>query len=283
MQDYFYFHVKGFSKPIGCVHVSVVEAISWPSYWDINRSTRTLTLMEGSTPDDRSQLMRETMWQAGQDGQVPRLRKWHNEVGPVYACNRDYVMDMDFSGTGIFGVAGYAVMLTGWTTESQQRKYWVPRRSMKKTSCPGMLDNFVSGTLRPNERPVDGMVREIFEETGLSELYTRERLIACGTVTYHVSKKSEGTPCAQPQVQYVYEIEIEHPQKPAPNDEEVESFNLMTLEQVWGALAREEFKPNTGMTWLAHFIRHGYINAENEAKLVEIDSRLHRRHEYSLV
>ena len=283
MRDYYYFYVSGFLKPIGCVHVSVVEAVSWPWYWEINRRSRTLTMTKGNTPEERTQLMRDTMLQASRGGRVPRLCRWHNEVGPVYACSKEHVMDMDFSGTGIFGVVGFGVMLTGWTMKSEQRKYWVPRRSMKKTSYPGMLDNLVSGTLRPNERPIDCMVREISEETGLSEDYTRQKLIACGTVTYHVTKNSDGTPCAQPQVQYVYEIEIEPPQTPAPNDGEVECFNLMSAEEVQEALAKDMFKPNTGMTWLAHFVRHGYINAENEANLIDIESRLHRRHEYFVV
>jgi len=42
---------------------------------------------------------------------------------------------------------------------------------------------------------------------------------------------------------------------------------------------RGEFKPNTGMTWLAYFVRHGILNAENEADLVEICARLHRKHD----
>ena len=192
-------------------------------------------------------------------------------------------MDMDFSGTGLFGVVSYGVMLTGWTTESGQRKYWVGKRSRKKTSSPGMLDNLVSGTLRANEKPLDCMVREVFEETRLPKCYTRQRLKPCGTVTYHMSKTSDGTPSVQPHVQYVYEIEIDPSHKPVPDGKEVECFYLMTAEQVWDALAKERFKPNTGMVWLAHFIRHGYVNAENEANLVEIHSRLHRKHDLFVV
>lgn len=283
MQDYFYFQVKGIVQPIGYVHISVVRAISWPIYWVIDWDIRTLTLTEGTNPLERSQLMKDTLWKASVEGSVPRLRRWHNEVGPVYASNNEYVMEMDVSGTGIFGVLSYGVMLTGWITESQQRKYWVPRRSKSKVSHPGMLDNFVSGTLRANERPIDCMVREVFEETGLPEEYVRRRLVPCGTVTYHMTKDSDGTPSVQPHVQYVYEIETEPPQKPIPNDGEVECFYLMTVDEVRNALANEEFKPNTGMTWLAHFIRHGYVNSENQDNLVEINSRLHRKHDFFIV
>ena len=98
-----------------------------------------------------------------------------------------------------------------------------------------------------------------------------------------MNKNSEGTPSAQPHVQYVYEIEIEPPYKPTPNDNEVECFYRMTVDEVHSALAKEEFKPNTGMTWIAHFIRHGFINSENEENLVEIHARLHRKHDFFIV
>ena len=56
---------------------------------------------------------------------------------------------------------------------------------------------------------------------------------------------------------------------------EADAFHLMSLDEVRRALATGQFKPNTGMTWLAHFVRHEILNAENEADLIKICIRLY--------
>lgn len=81
----------------------------------------------------------------------------------------------------------------------------------------------------------------------------------------------------------LYEIELTEDIVPKPFDGEVEEFTLKTLDQVRDALARGEFKLNCAMTWMAYLVRHGVVNAENEPNLVEINARLHRKHDHFIV
>jgi hypothetical protein len=62
-----------------------------------------------------------------------------------------------------------------------------------------------------------------------------------------------------------------------PQDDEVEQFYLMDVDQVKNALFQEEFKTNSAVVMIDFFIRHGFITAENEPDYVEIISRMHRR------
>ena len=58
---------------------------------------------------------------------------------------------------------------------------------------------------------------------------------------------------------------------------------LMSLDEVVHALRRGKFKLNCGMTWMAYLVRHDFVNAENEPNLVEICSRLNRKHDIFIV
>ena len=98
-----------------------------------------------------------------------------------------------------------------------------------------------------------------------------------------MSRTDDGKPGCQHQVQYLYEIKLGEEIIPKPFDGEVEEFTLMTLEEVQNALACGEFKLNCAMTWMAYFIRYGVVNAENEPNLVEVCSRLHRKHDLFIV
>ena len=101
-----------------------------------------------------------------------------------------------------------------------------------------MLDNTVGGSLSSGERPIDCTAREAAEEGALSESYTRENVIACGTLSYQMSQTDDGRPGCQHQVKYLYEMEIKEDMIPKPFDGEVEEFTLKSLDEVYHAVAK---------------------------------------------
>lgn len=70
---------------------------------------------------------------------------------------------------------------------------------------------------------------------------------------------------------------------PQRNDREVEPFTLMALEDVQAALMAGQVYPNRTMTYLAHFVLHWIVNAENEPQMVEPCTRQNRRHLMNLL
>ena len=155
--------------------------------------------------------------------------------------------------------------------------YWVPRRAKTKRSYPGMLDNCVGGALDTGETPLTCLLREASEEASLPEDYVRAHAKPYGVVSYHMATNGNGEEGHQPQVMYVYHIELTPDIVPMPSDGEFERFELMTLEEVQAALKNSEFKANCAMTWISYFISTGILNAENEPDLHAITTDLHRR------
>jgi 8-oxo-dGTP pyrophosphatase MutT (NUDIX family) len=280
MEDYFYFMVYNYSRPFGYMPRIFVDQISWSSEWKIDTEKRFLTLMPSSR-EERSKAINETLLTNFDKRCV--VRKWFGDNLAVKAPNGEHVLDMDRGGVDLFGVITHGVHLTGFVQTESGLKYWVPRRSYTKSTFPGLLDNFVAGSLSSGEKPIDAMVREVSEETGIPEEYTRANMKPCGTLTFQLTSTNDGRPGCQHQSQYVYEMELSNDVVPRVNDGEVDNFMLMSLEEVQAALTRGEFTPNRTLTYIAHFIRHGIVNTENEERIFELCARLHRKHDLFIV
>jgi 8-oxo-dGTP pyrophosphatase MutT (NUDIX family) len=146
-----------------------------------------------------------------------------------------------------------------------------------------MLDNAVAGGIASGESPFESLVRECGEEASLDEELVRTRAKACGTVTYwYIRDERAGgeTNLMQPEVQYVYDLELPEGTTPKPGDDEVEEFYLWSVEEVQEAMRKGEFKPNCAMVVLDFLIRHGILTTESERDYIEIVSRLHRKLEF---
>ena len=278
MEDYYYFMVDGYEKPFGYVHTSFVNAMSWLESWVLDHEQRLLTLAGNFSLEERSAAMQATLRHGHEDGKVECLRKWGNEMIPVISSEGEHVLDMDLCGVDIFGIVTSGVHLTAYVRTGEGLKYWVPRRAQMKTPFPGMLDNTVASNLASGQKPLDKLIRRAAEEASIPEEFTRNNAKACGTVSYQMTRTNDGKPGCQHHVQYVYEMELEPAMLPRPADKEVESFALMTVQEVSKELMRGEFNFRV-MTWVAHFVRHGIVNAGNENHLAEVSARLHRRHD----
>lgn len=279
MSDYFYFFIAGVKEPLGYVHHDTVRGMVFPpELWHIDHEKRFLTL-SGEAGDvlETTRQLQATLKQNFDEGRV--IRKWRNENMPVYDRHGQHILDMDVCGIDLFGIVSYGVHLTAYVCTQGGYKYWVPRRSYTKSTFPGMLDNFVAGNLQSGESLLEGMIREVVEETDLPEDFARANIRSCGTVTYQMSEANDGRPSCQHHCQFVFEIEMPAELVPRGNDGEVESFTLMSLSEVQQALSGDEFTPNRTLTYIAHFIRHGIVNHENEPRLMEVCSRLHRKHD----
>jgi 8-oxo-dGTP pyrophosphatase MutT (NUDIX family) len=146
-----------------------------------------------------------------------------------------------------------------------------------------MLDNAVAGGIASGESPFESLVRECGEEASLDEEFVRSSARACGTVTYwYIRDERAGgeTNLMQPEVQYIYDLELPEDTIPKPGDDEVEQFYLLSVDEVQEAMRKGEFKPNCALVVLDFLIRHGILTTENERDYIEIVSRLHRKLEF---
>ncbi|KAI1123002.1 NUDIX hydrolase domain-like protein [Nemania abortiva] len=282
MQNYHYFLIEGYDEPFGYIHNNFVAQMDWPEYWKIDSERRFLHLTNGGIKTSnafelRTRLMRETLQKGHEAQKILSLKRWANELFPIYSSKGEHVVDIDGCGVDMFGIINYSVHMIAWVMTVEGMKIWVPRRA-PYMSFPGKLDNTVGGGLTSGERPIDGIVRECEEELSLDPEYVRANIRSCGTNSFQLTVTDLMEVGCQHQVQYLFEIELREDIIPQIGDGEVMDVTLMTIDQVQQAMKEGQFKLTCNLTYMAFLIRHGYINAENEPNLIEICSRLNRYH-----
>lgn len=171
-----------------------------------------------------------------------------------------------------------------------------------------MLDNTVAGGITAGDSPRKSIIRECAEEASLSPAFVASRIKQAGVLTYHY-RTSAGF--LQPEVQYVYDLRLPAPgsahadegTQPSTNpaDGEVESFELLSLDETVRRMCDGEFKPNCALyvplplalcalslsadahlvalarsVLIDFFMRHGLLTCESDTRFLEIAARLRK-------
>lgn len=259
----------------------------WTSDWNIDHEKRMVSpkvrMDSDSTSDEshrrQSTVIAETLQLARQREVFAVLSGWRNELYPINASSQ-VPTSMERAGSSLFGIVTYGVHMTAYVKMKNGIKIWVPRRAKTKQTFGGMLDNTVAGGISSGENPFESLVREAAEEASIPENLIRSRAKSSGMVSYiYVREQRAGgeSGLLQPEVEYVYDLEIDPSVVPKPADGEVEEFYLWTVEEVQKALAEGQFKPNCAVVLLDFFVRHGILTVDNEKHLIDIVSRIHRK------
>jgi len=192
-----------------------------------------------------------------------------------------YLFSMERAACALFGVITYGVHMTVYEQRQGDDgdadrggvRIWVPRRAATKPTYPGMLDNSVAGGIAGGTSALDTIVKEAAEEASLDPELVRKRARAVGAVSYY---RQTDAGWLQPEVQYVYDMRLEPGEAQLmPRDGEVESFKLMSVDEIVPRMHAGEFKPNCALVLIDFLVRHGYLTPENEPRYVEINQRLH--------
>ncbi|GAA5885008.1 hypothetical protein JCM16303_006515 [Sporobolomyces ruberrimus] len=246
---------------------------------------------------------------------MDQLAGWRDEVYNIYGPGPKFSTEenplpgsnvafrLERAACSLFGVTTFGVHCTAYVDkDGEELKIWVPRRSATKatqvsvllerfslglpahdpyfstdTRWPSCFDNTVAGGITAGDLPRQSILREFSEEASLPPQTVSPLLRQAGVITY-VYRQRVGW--LQPEVQYVYDVKLpsDNIVKPTTNpaDGEVESFELMGLEQVVQKLVDGEFKPNCALVLIDFFIRHGLLTAENDVRYLEVSRRIHR-------
>lgn len=208
------------------------------------------------------------------------LCRQHSEASDIVGSNLSAPVHVERFAASLFGLMGRGAHLVAYTDAEGEKKVWVSRRSSHLYTYPGMLDVTVGGGVKSGVSPLETIVQESGEEASLPEDLIRQRARPRGAIS-HMSvtgkdfKGEKGL--VVPDYIYVYDIELPHDVVPRPNDDEVDSFYCMSINELQMALLRKEFKPDSAAVLIQFLIIHGVLTAENEPDYVEINMRLHRR------
>ncbi|CCF58595.1 hypothetical protein KAFR_0E04450 [Kazachstania africana CBS 2517] len=226
-----------------------------------------------------------------QTSTIEGVKGWRNERYPVWVDKTPYVL-VERAAAGILGIVTYGVHINGYLYDSVtgEIKFWVPRRSATKPTWPSLLDNTVAGGIGYPCGVYETVLKEASEEASLKKDMIEENVISTGVVTYlfyqgntKLEKFNTENSFIVGEVEHTFDLFFPNGTIPTPNDNEVESFKLLTLQQVIDALQNNEFKPNCGLILVDFLIRHGYITAENEPNYIEIVCRMHRKLPFPLL
>lgn len=249
----------------------------WGNGWDVDHNQKLVSPIPEIDSEKENKTIDDTLKKARELGTFNVLEKWRNELYTIHRS--DLLIRMERSGSPLFGIVTYGVHMTTYVHTQDGMKIWVPRRAKGKT-YGGMLDNTVAGGIATGEQPFECIIREAAEEASFPEDLVRATARPCGTISYFSFRDERAGGEAgllQPEVQFVYDMEIGSAVVPKPCDDEVEDFRLWTVAEVQDALSKGLFKPNCALLLLDFFIRHGILTPQNEKDYVEIVSRLHRK------
>ncbi|KAL8861674.1 MAG: hypothetical protein Q9178_001875 [Gyalolechia marmorata] len=280
VSSYYKLHTQPESKPVGYVLPWVVEQMPWDrDRWTVDHLKKQIIPMP-----PQSETIDITLRKARELGTFKVVEKWRDELYTVHREDGlkplgDRTIIMERSGSPLFGIVTYGVHMTAYVNTQEGMKIWVPKRAKGKT-YGGLLDNTVAGGIATGEEPLECILREAAEEASFSEELVRSRAKPCGTISYFSFRDDRAggeVNLLQPEVQFVYDMEVGAEVVPKPCDDEVEDFRLWTVDEVQKGLSEGLFKPNCALYLLDFFIRHGILTAQNEKHYVEIVSRLHRK------
>jgi len=273
--------------PIGYLLPVVVRRLmetsaSFAGRIQIDHHSRTMTVVSGGSAADVGECIAEIVQCWRKQRVFSILETSTREPWPVYKNADDLVCTIERSAAGLFGVNRYGVHLTGYVRCPNAKyglKIWVPTRSASKSTFPGMLDNTVAGGLVTGEDPLECVIREADEEASLPQSFVRSSAKAVGTITYvYITDRRAGgeSGLIYPECQWIYDLEMPAEIIPRPNDGEVESFDLCTVEEIQEQLSKGRFKPNCALVMVDFFIRHGILTTAEEPNLEEICQHIHR-------
>jgi hypothetical protein len=136
---------------------------------------------------------------------------------------------------------------------------WVPRRSYKKPTFPGELDNTVAGGQPTGIGIRENLIKECHEEAAIPRELA-ERAKAVSVITYW----NQSGPQLKPDIMTCFDLELPGDFTPQANDGEVQAFELWPVARVFETVRdSNQFKYNCNLVLIDFFVRHGLLSADD--------------------
>jgi 8-oxo-dGTP pyrophosphatase MutT (NUDIX family) len=168
--------------------------------------------------------------------------------GPVLAT-------LDRGALPLFGVAAQGVHVNGLLRRGGRLFLWMGIRAADKAIAPGLLDNLVAGGVPAGLDAGATLLKEAAEEAGIPPA-----LAAAARPSGRVSYVMSGPEGLRRDLLHCYDLELPEGFTPAPQDGEVERFELLPAEEVLRLVREtERVKFNVNLVLIDLFLREGLI------------------------
>jgi len=191
---------------------------------------------------------------------------WRDETYPVLALDGDGALlaTVERAASRFWGTTTFGAHCNGYVAGADGRpaQLWVARRAYSKPTDPGLLDNLVGGGVPHGQTPAEAVVREGWEEAGLTPaqmagLQPGRRLRVARDI-------AEGF---QLEEVHVFDLALPPGLRPVNQDGEVHSLTLMPLAEALARAAAGEMTVDASLATLDFALRHGLLPAAEMAAL----------------
>jgi 8-oxo-dGTP pyrophosphatase MutT (NUDIX family) len=141
---------------------------------------------------------------------------------------------------------------------------WIARRSPTKATDPGKLDNLIGGGVPMGQTPWDTLVREGFEEAGLSSAQ-----MARATPGRVIELDRDVPEGRQFERLHVFDLQLTEAECPVNQDGEVAEVGLWSIHDTCAAAAGDEMTVDAGLVTLDFLLRNGLCSAPLPAACLE--------------
>jgi 8-oxo-dGTP pyrophosphatase MutT (NUDIX family) len=212
-------------------------------------------VLESASLEEKTAAVSDTLIAMKQDGHI---KGWRNELLPIVSrYGEEPYFLLERAATTYFGTKSYGVHINGYTRSSetgQIHSLWVAKRSLQKSTWPGMLDHIVAGGQPHGLQLIDNVIKECEEEASIPKLLASQAQ-AVGAISYNGidewgNLKRDGLFC--------FDLELPLSFQPQPLDGEVEYFQLQDLTWVIDKIVEggpTGYKPNCNLVVIDFLIR----------------------------
>ncbi len=184
---------------------------------------------------------------------------WRNEPYRVSSSfDAPPLLTIERAAAALFGVCSYGVHFNGLVRQPDGLHLWIARRARDRPQYPGLLDHLVAGGLTAGQSAQEVALRECWEEAGIPKALAEQ----CQPTGF-VSLFMDHNGLIKRDLLFTYDLELPPDFVPHNTDGEVESFQLLPVEEVLRLVAEtDEIKLNCNLVLIDFFIRHGILSPD---------------------
>lgn len=193
------------------------------------------------------------------------IRAWRDETYTIVtAQGAAPLAHIERAAARFWGTLTFGAHCNGFVADAAGRPthLWIARRSPHKPTDPGLLDNLVGGGVPHDQTPFETLVREGWEEAGMTP--ERMRHATPGAVFRLVCEIREGL---QVEDLHVFDLALAPHELPQNQDGEVAGFRCLPVAEALECAARGEMTVDAALVTLDFGLRHGLVPAAEQGAL----------------
>jgi len=188
------------------------------------------------------------------------IRAWRDETYPLPDPGSGRVLArLERAASRFWGTLTFGAHATGWVAvaDGRPQALWIAQRSFQKATDPGAHDNLVGGGVPLGQTPHETLVREGWEEAGLSPSVMQRA--TPGRVIRLWRDIPEGL---QFEWIHAFDLPLQPDEVPVNQDGEVHAFTLHPLPEALAIAAGTTMTADAALVTLDFVLRHRLLPAD---------------------